>query len=67
MIVPTQRISSAIGTTIGTPWIGITLVDRFRLSSRTTNPPPTTQAPTRAHSRLIGRTGMPVATRRLRS
>ena len=56
-----------MGTTIGTPWIGITLVDRFRLSSRTTNPPPTTQAPTRAQRRLIGRTGMPVASRRLRS
>ena len=56
-----------MGTTIGTPRIGITLVDLFRLSIRTTSPPPTAQAATRAHSRLIGRTGMPDATRRLRS
>ena len=53
-------MASAIGTTIGTPLIGITLVDRFWLSRKTTNPPPTAQATTRAHSRLIGRTGMPV-------
>ena len=56
-----------MGTTIGTPWMGITLVDRFRLSSRTTRPPPTTHTPTLANSRLIGRTGMPLAIRRLRS
>ena len=65
--MPIQRIASAMGTTIGTPLMGITLVDLFRLSSKTTNPPPTAQAATRAHSRLMGRTGIPLATRRLRS
>jgi hypothetical protein len=43
------------------------LVDRFRLRKNTTNPPPTAHAAMRAHSRLIGRTGMPAAARRERS
>jgi hypothetical protein len=55
-------MARAIGTTIGTPRIGMMLVDRFRVSRKITSPPPIAHAATRAHSRLIGRTATPLAT-----
>ena len=65
--MPTHRIVRAIGTTIGTPSIGMGPLARFWFSRNTMNPPTTTQATTRTSSRLIGRTGIPSANRRMRS
>ena len=64
---PIHRMPSAIGTTIGTPWIGNTPVERSWLSRYTMKPPATIQAPTRIHSRAIGRVATPAACRRRRS